>query len=209
MTQKDVGNLFGKDQSQFSKMELGKTVVSYEVLESLNSAGWDIDYIITGKEKISIKNSLSGYLKEKTGEDWKNLNKALLWIVEHELNKNNSFFNRDVRLEYELLKRLLDRESQETVLLAVRGMLAISQITMSEKLGVNIKKYCQLEKGSKNPDAELLGLLYELSYCRPSIFFCRHDVAEYLLDCLWNRINLQQQKETMEFLDYTITIYMA
>ena len=43
LTQKDVGNFLGKDQSQFSKMELGKTVVSYERLESLRGTGCDID----------------------------------------------------------------------------------------------------------------------------------------------------------------------
>ena len=76
LTQKDVGNFLGKDQSQFSKMELGKTVVSYEILESLRGTGWDIDYIITGKEKINVMNNLSTYLKGKMGEEWKNLNEV-------------------------------------------------------------------------------------------------------------------------------------
>lgn len=209
LTQKDVGNFLGKDQSQFSKMELGKTVVSYEILESLRGTGWDIDYIITGKEKINVMNNLSTYLKGKMGEEWKKLNEALIWIVRQELDRNGNSCGRDAESEYELLKQFLGKNPPDTMLLAVRDILGVSQITMSEKLGVNIKKYCQLEKGSKNPDAELLGLIYKLAYCRPSIFFYTGDVTEYLLDCLWNRIKPKQQKEAAEFLDYIIKICKA
>ena len=209
LTQKDVGNFLRKDQSQFSKMELGKTVVSYEILESLRGTGWDIDYIITGKEKINVMNNLSTYLKGKMGEEWKKLNEALIWIVRQELDRNGNSCGRDAECEYELLKQFLGKNPPDTMLLAVRDILGVSQITMSEKLGVNIKKYCQLERGSKNPDAELLGLIYELAHCRPSIFFYTGDVTEYLLDCLWNRIKPKQQKEVVEFLDYTIKICKA
>lgn len=209
LTQKDVGNFLGKDQSQFSKMELGKTVVSYEILEGLREKDWDIDYMITGKEKINVVNNLSAYLKGKMGEKWKNLNEALIWIVGQELDRNGNSCCRDSKCEYELLKQFLGKNPPDTMLSAVRDMLGVSQITMSEKLGVNIKKYCQLEKGSKNPDAELLGLIYELAYCRPSIFFYTGDATEYLLDCLWNRIKPKQQKEAVEFLDYTIKICRA
>lgn len=207
MTQKDVGEIFGKDQSQFSKMELGKTVVSYEILECLDDAGWDIDYLITGKKKIDVNNSLTAYIKEKVDAEWKNLNHALIWIIGHELCKELGALEEDIECEYELLKFLLDKNPPENLLLAVRNMLGISQIIMSEKLGVNIKKYCLLEKGNRDPDAELLGLIYELAYCRPGVFLYQGDVAEYLLDCLWNRIKPDQQKEAIEYLDCTIKIY--
>lgn len=206
LTQKEVSELLGKDQSQFSKMELGKTVVSYEVLECLWDEGWDIDYIVTGKKKIDITSSLAGYLKEKLNEEWKELNEAIIWIFGHELKKN-SMLTEDVKCEYELLKLFLAPNPPETLLLAVRNVVGLSQIVMAEKLGVNIKKYCQLEKGIKNPDGELLGLIYELICCRPGIFFCRKDIAEYLLDYLWNRFYAKQQEEIINFLDYTITVY--
>jgi transcriptional regulator with XRE-family HTH domain len=209
LTQKEAGTLLGKDQSQLSKMELGKTVVSYEMLENLDGAGWDIDYLVTGKEKIFISDSISVYLKEKMGEEWKNLNDALIWIIWHELTKSLGCPGRDVRLEFDLLKLSLNKNVSESVLLAVRNTLGISQIVMAEKLGVNIKKYCQLEKGNKEPDAQLLGLIYELAYCRPGIFLHKNDVTEYLLDCLWNRVKLQQQKEALDFLDNAMAIYQA
>ncbi len=206
LTQKDVSKLFGKDQSQFSKMELGKTVVPFEVLQGLKDAGWDIDYIITGREKIDIKSNFTHNFEEKNGKQWAYLKEVLIWILGHELNKNNSFSDEDTKSEYELLKQLLYTIQPGTTLLAVRNMLGISQITMSEKLGVNIKKYCQLEKGTKKPDAELLGMIYELAHCRPGIFMCQGEVSLYLIDCLWNRMEPWQQEEAATFLNYTISI---
>ena len=49
LSQKEVSSLLGKTQSQQSKVELRKTVVSFEMLNGLVNAGWDIDFIITGK----------------------------------------------------------------------------------------------------------------------------------------------------------------
>jgi transcriptional regulator with XRE-family HTH domain len=208
LTQNDVSRYFGKDQSQFSKMELGKTVVSYEVLECLQNRDWDVDYIITGKEKIQIESSIADYLKEKMGSNWKQLDDALFWIIGHELREKGNFVSEDAGCEYALLKLFIQDNPPATALLAVRNVLGISQFAMSDKMGVNIKKYCQLEKGEKMPDAELLGMIYELAYCRPGIFLTGN-VPEYLLDCLWNRIKSKKQKEAKDFLDYTIRIYKA
>ena len=52
LSQKEVSSLLGKTQSQQSKVELRKTVVSFEMLNGLVNAGWDIDFIITGKTGI-------------------------------------------------------------------------------------------------------------------------------------------------------------
>ena len=81
LSQKDVSGLCGKTQSQLSKMELGKTVISYEILESLQNAGWDIDYMITGKPGVYAKEHLTGYLDENIGEAWKDIKEILLWVV--------------------------------------------------------------------------------------------------------------------------------
>ena len=50
MTQEEVSNKIGITQSQFSKMELGKTIFPNHVLKSLSDMHWDIDYLVTGKE---------------------------------------------------------------------------------------------------------------------------------------------------------------
>lgn len=209
LSQKEVSGLFGKTQSQLSKMELGKTVISYEILESLQNAGWDIDYMITGKPGAYPKEHLTEYLDENIGEAWKDIKEILLWVVKLEFGKSGGFPDKDSQCEYELAKLLLDGEHQDSVLAAIRDYVGISQIGMAEKLGVNIKKYRDLEKGRNRPDAELLVKIYEIAWCRPGIFFCTKDAERYLLDELWNKLNGVRQKEAFEYLNSTIRLYKA
>ncbi len=201
LSQKEVSSLLGKTQSQQSKVELRKTVVSFEMLEGLVNAGWDIDFIITGKTGICIEENLIDYLCEKAGPSWKELKEVLLWIIGRELKKSNGFKDNEVKLEYELLKSYLGQEKPASALHEIRNIMGISQMSMSEKLGVNIKKYRNLEKGIVYPDAELLMLIYEISYCRPSTFFCKDGIDGYLLNCLWNQIETGFRREAREFMD--------
>lgn len=209
LTQEETSRLLGKNQSQFSKMELGRTVVSYEVLERLQGAGWDVDYIVTGIEKENSKTSLSEELDKRISKEWWNLKDILIWIFDIEFRKTGGFQDKDCESEYKLLKLLLSRPSKDSILAIVRDMVGISQIGMAEKLGVNIKKYRDLEKSRNQPDAELLIKIYEISFCRPSIFFHADDVERYLLDVLWNKLDFIRQKELLEFLDSAIEIYNA
>ena len=49
MTQEAASSALGITQSQFSKMELGRTIMPYKALEALIGLGWDIDYLIAGE----------------------------------------------------------------------------------------------------------------------------------------------------------------
>lgn len=207
MSQQEVGELFGKTQSQLSKMELGKTVFSYQILESLLSDGWDIDYVITGKRQVPSGNYLTGYLERNIGSAWTDIKEVLLWIIGVEFRKGGGMPDEESRYEHNLLRLLLNNEPYDSVLAAVRDLAGSTQVEMAEKLGVDIKKYRDFEKNKNYPDAELLLKIYEISYCRPSIFFCHDDVERYLLDQLWNRLGKDRQNEALEYLDYSIRIY--
>ena len=207
LSQKDAGCLVGKTQSQQSKMERGETIVSYEILQHMMDAGWDIDFLMTGKNRIHIENSLSGYLFENMGGYWGNIKEALFWIIGVELDKTGNLQDEETKLEFKLMKEFLAGTESDSVIHNIRNIMGISQFAMADRLGVNIKKYRELEKGGTEPDAELLILIYELSGCRPSTFFRQDDVEEYVLDCLWNRLNVERQKEAREFIDYVIKIY--
>lgn len=52
----------------------------------------------------------------------------------------------------------------------MRKAFGVSQIQMAEIIGVNIKKYRMLEKGTAQLDAELMANIYEATGCKPSYF---------------------------------------
>jgi transcriptional regulator with XRE-family HTH domain len=210
MSQKEMGDRLGKTQSQLSKLELRKTVIPFEMLESIQNAGGDVDYIVTGKNGIIIDESLTDYMNEKLFRSWKFLKEILLWIIQLEFQKSGGFPDTDSELEYAMLKEMLNGSKHNTsVMLAMRKALELRQDAMAEKLGINIKKFRGMEQGKVYPDAELLLLIYELYSCRPAIFLYREDTADYLLNGLWNKLDEKRQEEAKGYLDESIKVYKA
>lgn len=210
LTQTDVSKLIGKTQSQYSKMELGKTVVPYEVLEKLqNVGGWDIDYIVIGKNRFRWESSLFDYLNANFDADWQSLKEVLVWALGQHVTEENSVSGKDIDCEYKLLKRLMYQENPQTIMAEIRSITGATQMTMAEMLGVNIKKYTGLEKGTVCPDAELLALLYDISNCRPSLFFCTNPVEteRHLMNDLWNEIQTERQQEIISFLEHAMKLH--
>ena len=70
--------------------------------------------------------------------------------------------------------------------------LRVSQQQMAEIVGVNIKKYRQLEKGKIQLDAELMANIYEATKCRPSYFL---DENSYYLSIISDECRYDQKRE--------------
>lgn len=207
MSQEEMGRLLGKTQSQLSKIELRKTVVSFDILESLQGIGWDVDDMVIGKEQIVLESRLTDYLAEKAGEDWKFLRELVVWILGLEFRKNGGFTDADSECEYRLLRTLLYSAAPQNVMLAVRRVIGIRQDMMAERLGVDVKKCRDLERGRIYPDAELLILIYDMCACRPTVFFQHENTEGYLIDCLWNKLGSERQEEAGTILDDVIRVY--
>ena len=72
---------------------------------------------------------------------------------------------------------------------------------MSEKLGVNIKKYRKLEKEQLCPDAELLLRIYEETGCKPSLLFNCINVEGLIINDLWNDITPPVRKSILSLVE--------
>lgn len=146
MTQEETSNGLGITQSQFSKMELGKTIVPYKVLELLMKMGWDVDYLVTGKESSVDTSELNDLIIQAGDEYKKELLSVMAWLLEQGVEKCVADTSFETKCEIEILKMRAKEETSESVLFEIRKISGLAQIPMSEKLGVNIKKYRMLEK---------------------------------------------------------------
>lgn len=206
LTQSETSDLLGTTQSQFSKMELGKTIIPYEILERMLEIGWDIDYLIVEKEKPDWKSDITDFLDIEPASLWEKAGEVLLWAMGEMLNQCDALKDEDINCEFELLKLVKFQETSDSLLLELRNIVGISQIAMAERLGVNIKKYRELEKGKKNLDAELLAVIYEITSCRPRLFFYHGSLKMYLLNDLWNRLNEEKQRKIVLLLKQAIDL---
>ena len=146
MTQEETSSELGVTQSQFSKMELGKIIIPYKVLVLLMKMGWDVDYFITGKETCQSISELNLFMDGVEERYRKELLSAVAWFLEQGINKCVLDISFETKCEIGILKKRASEEKFESVLYEARKIAGIAQIPMSEKLGVNIKKYRNIDK---------------------------------------------------------------
>lgn len=206
LTQTEAGTIIGKTQSQFSKVELGKTVLSYDDLYAMLQAGWDIDYLIVAKEGTVWTSRITEILDVNDAPVWEAVKEVLVWAIGQMLDKAGTLNEADIYCEYKLLKLITAQKETDSLLFELRSIIGISQTAMAERLGVNIKKYRDLERRLTDLDAELLALVYEDTACRPSLFFYQDDLETYLFNDLWNQLCTDRQKEIAVFMKHTINL---
>lgn len=197
MTQEDVGLRLGITQSQFSKIELGKIIVSYKCLNILMDIGWDVDYLITGKRSSYCPSELSTLFTRIEEKDKRVLLSALAWFLQQGIDKSVVNISFETKCEIGILKLRAGEIKADSVLHEIRKVSGIAQIPMSEKLGVNIKKYRMLEKDKVNPDAELLMRIFEVTGCRPSLLLEATDIEGKIIDDLWSQIMPEIQEKIL------------
>lgn len=112
----------------------------------------------------------------------------MAWLLEQGVEKCVADTSFETKCEIEILKMRAKEETSESVLFEIRKISGLAQIPMSEKLGVNIKKYRMLEKEQVNPDAELLLQIYKVTGCRPSLLFDVSNVESMIIDDLWGQV---------------------
>ena len=186
--QNEMAEYLDITQSEYSKMELGKIKLSYEVLSKLYKKGCDIDMLVTGKEMDSVLPSLEKlYVESETPRfvSWLKLCEWAMQQWKHEEDKEETIGSK-------LLKIFVNADGDMTPLEKLRKAYDVSQQQMADIVGVNIKKYRQLEKGQLQLDAELMANICEATNCRPSFFV---DENNYYLSIISEECRYGQKRE--------------
>ena len=186
--QNEMAQYLDITQSEYSKIELGKTKLSYEVLSKLHKKGCDIDMLITGKEADTILPSLEKIYVESDIQKFSSWLKLCEWAMEHWIEEDG----KEEQIGSKLLKIFVSDESGMTPLEKLRKAYSVSQQQMADIVGVNIKKYRQLEKGRIQLDAELMANIYEVTRCKPSFFL---DENNYYLSVISEECRYGQKRE--------------
>lgn len=186
--QNEMAEYLDITQSEYSKIELGKTKLSYEVLNKLHKKGCDIDMLITGKEADAILPSLEKVYVESDIQKFSSWLKLCEWAMEHWMEEEG----KEEQIGSRLLKIFVSDDQNMTPLEKLRKAYGVSQQQMAEIVGVNIKKYRQLEKGKIQLDAELMANIYEATKCRPSYFL---DENSYYLSIISDECRYDQKRE--------------
>ncbi len=204
MTQDELSNALGITQSQFSKIELGKTIMPYKTLELLEGMGWNVDYLVTGKNFDRGASELNTILQQVEETNKREVLSAVAWLLKQGIGICCPNLSSECKCEMEILQMRANSESPCSVLYEVRQMLDVAQAIMAEKLGVNIKKYRKLEKNEACPDVELLFRIYEVTGCKPSLILHNDHVENIIIDDLWTQITVPIQSKILSLTEQVL-----
>lgn len=197
--QKDMAEYLNITQSEYSKIELGKTKMSYEVISKLYRKGFDIDMLIIGVESGSVLPSLEKMYVESNVSKFSSWLKLCEWAMAHWIQEDG----KEEQIGSKLLKIFVSADTNMTPLEKLRKAYGVSQQQMADLVGVNIKKYRQLEKGNIHLDAELMSNIYEATKCRPSYFVDENNFYLSVIseECRYGQDREEQLKDLLSMQD--------
>lgn len=72
---------------------------------------------------------------------------------------------------------------------------------MAEKIGVGIKKYREIERENRYPDAEMLLSFYNMSGYQPMLFLNFYDRRLMSIKQVWNLLTKEEKVLMTEFIE--------
>lgn len=163
-TQKEMAEKFGVKQDHYSRLESGKTFLSYRNLLCFVSNGGDIYYLITGKERyVGV---IDAYLDNfKLLRDKVEIVKLILWATYQSISYEKSNEIYEIKRAWKHIELIENEKKMNSIWRNIRKIEGISQQRMAERLDINIKRYQRMENLRTKPDAEILhSLFFDLGY---------------------------------------------
>lgn len=166
LSQKEMAHMIYINQSNYSKVEKGLHRLSFDELKYLSRVKVDLYYIFTGYR------SIEKYYEHFQQYPYVELC-CYLGIIYSMVVLNDCRFNtekwKNVAKRVKYMPLVLDCKNCINIFLFVRQMKGISQKSMAEILGVDIKKYRELEKDRCLPDSEIIWKVYNFFNISPAM----------------------------------------
>ena len=125
-TQKEMAEKFGVKQDHYSRLESGKTFLSYRNLICFVSNGGDIYYLITGKEQYT--GVIDAYLdKFKILRDKVELLKLILWVTYQGVSYEESNKIYEIKRAWKHIELIENEKKINSIWKNIRKVEGISQ----------------------------------------------------------------------------------
>lgn len=203
-TQKQIGEKLGLSQEQYSYLENGITKITDKNLKELLRTGWNIDYIITGIEYKNDRTELDDVFVDFHDKETKEFVMKLLAEVLLQKGRTACWAEQDeeAKRSLDLLEAIIKSWDDFSMSLFVREHLQLSQILMAERIGVGIKKYREIERENRYPDAEMLLTFYNMSGYQPILFMNFYDRRVMSIKQVWKLLSQKEKTEMLKFIHW-------
>ncbi len=166
LSQNEMTRIVHMTQSNYSKVEQGLRRLSYNELKCLCDSEIDIYYVFTGYR------SEGKYTELLLKCDYSELCSYLSIIYSVAVLRQNKCTTEcwsSILERVRYVPLITGNHKSKNIFLAIRHSMNLQQKKIAEALGVDIKKYRDLEKGRSLPDSELLWRLYHSFHISPVV----------------------------------------
>lgn len=168
LSQEELGSLLRMSQGHYSKAEHAVKRFTYYEVKSLVCTDLDLYYIYTGRRMSGKYNRLFECCSYRELLCYLNMTASLLACMyeEQKLDLGQEFYR-----QLSCVRYITGGENRhrETVFTLIRQLEKKTQCGISEQLGMDVKKYRELERGGILPDSELIWKLYKLYRVPPAL----------------------------------------
>ena len=171
LSQREMSNFIRLSQSDYSKVELGKRLLSYYELLNLCASDADVNYIFTGRRSSDKYTEFFGkydyYMLVNCFQ--------IIFATVNLCSQRTVCVNKKALAEQTRYVPFASIGSQDSkdrtryIFLALRSSKQWQQAKMAEELGMDIKKLRDLEKGKKQPDIEIIYRMYQKFGILPAV----------------------------------------
>ena len=178
-------------------------------LISLSNFQVDVDFVLTGQRaKYTELNERMERCREQDREE---LARLIVWLVRQgahlmEVRDGTDDMNYVKAAELFHMKEWNTKVS-ESIWYGIRRNNGYTQQQMADVLDINIKKYREIEKENRIPDAEVLVNLYETTGIVPSALLEGELHNLNALNQIWERFPESIKTKLLEILDRAIALF--
>lgn len=166
LSQNEMARIVHMTQSNYSKVELGLRRLGYDELKYLCESQLDVYYIFTGYR--SSRKYMEFLLQCEYSELCCYLS-IIYSVVVLRKGKCATECWKSILDRTKYVPLIVDNPKAKNIFLVLRNSINCRQSKLAEELGVDIKKYRDLEKGRGLPDSELLWRLYDSFHISPMV----------------------------------------
>ncbi|MDE7268297.1 MAG: helix-turn-helix domain-containing protein [Lachnospiraceae bacterium] len=195
MSQNEMARIVHMTQSNYSKVELSLRRLNFNELKYLCESPIDVYYIFTGfrsdnKYMDFIYNSSYWELSRYIG---------IIYEIVDFNNKNDATGKwKKILKRMSCVPLIRGIQNSQNVFLELRHFMNLQQKKMAEKLGIDIKKFRDLEKGRNLPDSELIWRLYDSCYVSPTILLEDRKCMASEIATILDMIETEYQEKIIE-----------
>lgn len=197
-SQDEIGKVLHMNQSNYSKVELGKRRLTYYETQCLCESSIDSFYIFSGQH---CESKYDDFFEQCSYEELVGILDLIYVVIEllyiTTVNREWIYIYEEVKYTKSVITK--DRNS-ENLFSKMRKILEYRQQKMAGLIGVDVKKLRQLENGKILPDSEIIWKMYDWFNIPPALIVKSKEDMKKTICYFLSKMDVETEKILFAFI---------